>query len=116
MTGPPNGPAAFRVSATRQGVTATSRSPLDPPATAAACVTVKTAPPAVNVAVRDAVAVFASTEYVTVAVPVPLATDVMCSHEAELVMIQTAVAGLTCNCVLPVPAPAAGAAVAGEKT
>jgi hypothetical protein len=77
---------------------------------------VKVAPPAVNVAVRAAVVVFASTEYPTVAVPVPLAAEVMCSHDAELLKIHAAVAGLTCNCVLPVPAPAAGDAVAGEKT
>jgi hypothetical protein len=77
---------------------------------------VNVALPAFSVAVRAAVVVFASTEYVTVAVPVPLAAEVMCSHAAELLRIHAPVAGLTCNCVLPVPAPAAGDAVAGENT
>ena len=54
---------------------------------APAWVTVKVCPPAVIVAVREAVLAFAATENATVPLPLPLAPDVTVTHAAELVAV-----------------------------
>ena len=54
---------------------------------APAWVTVKVCPPAVIVAVREAVLVFVATENATVPFPLPLAPEVTVTHAAELVAV-----------------------------
>jgi hypothetical protein len=82
---------------------------------AAACVTVCVSPPAVIVAVRCG-PVFADAEYAIVPLaPVPVAPDVIDSHDALELALQEHDASLIVIDTLPVPPDAGTLAVDGDK-
>jgi hypothetical protein len=80
---------------------------------AAACVTVNVLPPAVNVPVREVVAVFACTLYPTLPLPLPVPPAVMLIQLAPLVAVHPQPAGAV-TLIVPPPPPATTVADAGE--
>src|SRR3954452_9695492 len=87
-TGAPKGPAASRVSATRQGVTGTKRSPVGTLTTVPAWITVIVWPAMVSVPVRAEAPPFASAWNETVPLEVPGVPEVTVIHAALLVAVQ----------------------------
>ena len=80
------------------------------------CVTEWTCPPAVIVALRPAASLFAETEYAIVPLaPVPVAPEVITSHDALDSAVQPHVVPFVVIETLPVPPVAAKLAVAGES-
>jgi len=63
--------------------------------------------------VREAVAVFAAIEYVTVPLPLPLAPEAIVSHEALLVAVHVQPVDVATLALLE-PAAAAGLTASGE--
>jgi hypothetical protein len=83
---------------------------------AAACVTVCVSPPAVIVAVLDTASGFADAEYAIVPLaPVPVAPDVIDSHDVLELALQEHDASLIVIDTLPVPPDAGTLAVDGDK-
>jgi hypothetical protein len=62
---------------------------------------------------REAVAVFAAMEYATVSLPLPVAPEVIVSHEALLVAVHMQPVAVVTLALLE-PAPAAGLTASGE--
>src|SRR5262245_12215449 len=110
--GPPSAPVGFLVSAIRQGVTGTKRSPVE--TGVAYWVNLKRCPPMLMLATRGVGLGLAANEYPTVPFPLPGDPKVTVSQLAVLVAVQEH-PPMTFTWIVPLPAISAQKSPGGLK-